>query len=383
MIRNQANQPIGFQAISRTDGTDVTSGSPTVYVTKDGGTRALGTGTITNKGGGQWEYVPTQAETDAEHILYQFVLTGAMTDRINVWTERYDHQDIIETMLTLGVAMTTNFVGAYVAPGFFPAYYYTPGYFGPGSGSTSLWEAILAIQVGAGSGSDSVVITISDESGVEQGVQVWVTSDAAGETVVAGTLTTNDLGQVTLLLDDGVTYYLWARKAGLSPIVARSFAADAVNGNSFTMSTASAVTSGSYIDADDIDDMFGTENVTRWSQLDSASIARDSNRVAKAIARAETHINDRFRNSAYVVPLTGDSGVPAKVKDWAAKRAGVWLYMSRGFLDEGEFAQQEATRMQAIYDSVDDEIDLYVAGSRTLDATREHTDQPTGPKVVR
>lgn len=383
MLRNTAGQSVAFQAISSTDGSAVTSGSPTVNITQDNGTLTAGAGTVSHKGGGQWVYAPTQAETDAVHVVCQFVLSGAITHIRDFYTQVYDHQDIIETLLTLGVSLTPNFVGTYFAPTYFPSAYFAPGYWGTGGSlGTSLWDSILTIQVGAGSGADSIVITISDEDGVEQGVQVWATSDAAGESVIAGTLTTNDSGQVTMLLDDGVSYYLWARKAGLSPIIAQAFIADAINGNSFTMATASAVTTGSYISESDIDDMFGVENVTRWSQLDPDLVSRDTSRVSRAIERAESHIDDRFRGSQYVVPITGTSGVPSKVKEWACKRAGVWLYMSRGHLDEGSVADDEATRMQKIYESVNDEIDLYVSGAWRLNAAREDNDQPTGPRVV-
>jgi hypothetical protein len=54
---------------------------------------------------------------------------------------------------------------------------------------------------------------------------VWITNDAAGLNVVAGTLQTNSLGSVTFMLDAGVTYYRFAQKDGImflnpSPFVA-------------------------------------------------------------------------------------------------------------------------------------------------------------------
>jgi hypothetical protein len=54
---------------------------------------------------------------------------------------------------------------------------------------------------------------------------VWITTDAAGSNVVAGTLRTNDQGKVTFLLDAGQTYYMWARKSGMNPILGQSFVA--------------------------------------------------------------------------------------------------------------------------------------------------------------
>lgn len=56
---------------------------------------------------------------------------------------------------------------------------------------------------------------------------VWVSSDAAGAQVVAGTLQTNSVGRVRLLLDDGVTYYLWMQKDGINSILGQQFIAQA------------------------------------------------------------------------------------------------------------------------------------------------------------
>ncbi len=65
----------------------------------------------------------------------------------------------------------------------------------------------------AGSGAIEYPVTVNDESAQPlDGVEVWVTSDSAGTTVVAGTLTTNAAGQVAFMLDAG-TYYLWRQLA--------------------------------------------------------------------------------------------------------------------------------------------------------------------------
>lgn len=62
----------------------------------------------------------------------------------------------------------------------------------------------------AGPGSTSCTFTINDSNGQPiSGAEVWASTDLAGANVVAGTLTTDDIGQVTFLLDSGVTYYIW------------------------------------------------------------------------------------------------------------------------------------------------------------------------------
>jgi hypothetical protein len=65
----------------------------------------------------------------------------------------------------------------------------------------------------SGSGAIEYTVTVNDESAQPlDGVEVWVTSDSAGTTVVAGTLTTNAAGQVAFMLDAG-TYYVWRQLA--------------------------------------------------------------------------------------------------------------------------------------------------------------------------
>jgi hypothetical protein len=65
----------------------------------------------------------------------------------------------------------------------------------------------------AGLGAIANVITVTVSGVPLQNVDVWVTSDEAGTTVVAGTLQTDVNGQVTFYLDAG-TYYVWQQKTG-------------------------------------------------------------------------------------------------------------------------------------------------------------------------
>lgn len=72
--RNAASPPpIGIGPIYQiSDGAKVTSGA-SVYVTPAGGSQAVGTGTLTHKGNGEWHYTPAQAETDYE--MFSVLLT--------------------------------------------------------------------------------------------------------------------------------------------------------------------------------------------------------------------------------------------------------------------------------------------------------------------
>lgn len=90
MRKNVASQVVCAQLVSKTDGSDVTSGTTTVYVTGDGGTQTAGGGTVAHEGNGSWSYVPTQAETNYTHIAFTFVNASAVSATVNVYTVGQD-----------------------------------------------------------------------------------------------------------------------------------------------------------------------------------------------------------------------------------------------------------------------------------------------------
>ena len=89
-----------------------------------------------------------------------------------------------------------------------------------------------------------------------------------------------------------------------------------------------------YISQTNIEDVYGTENVRVWSNMDSESETTDTARVARMIAIAESKVNAKFRGSAYTVPLSG-TDLPL-VQDWCARLAGGLLYRARGAQDTNE-----------------------------------------------
>lgn len=86
MFRNVAGQTITAQLVAKADGTNVTTGTTTVYVLEDGGTQASGAGTVSHEGQGLWSYAPTQGETDAAHVVFTFVNTAAVTQSVQAYT---------------------------------------------------------------------------------------------------------------------------------------------------------------------------------------------------------------------------------------------------------------------------------------------------------
>jgi len=83
--------------------------------------------------------------------------------------------------------------------------------------------------VTSGPGASEQDITITDDSDAPiADADVWITSDAAGATVVYGTFQTGSDGKPTTqpLLDAGVTFYLWMQKDGVNPISGEAFVAE-------------------------------------------------------------------------------------------------------------------------------------------------------------
>lgn len=94
MRKNVASQVVAAQLIALADGSDVTTGTTTVYVTVDGGTQAT-TGSATHEGNGCWTYAPSQAETNGNHVAFTFVNTAAVSVTVNVYPVSYDPTDSV------------------------------------------------------------------------------------------------------------------------------------------------------------------------------------------------------------------------------------------------------------------------------------------------
>jgi hypothetical protein len=86
MIKNTAGQAISAALVNVSDGSAVTTGTTLVYVTIDGGTQTLGTGTVEHEGNGQWSYFPTQTETNGDMLAFLFVNALAIIVNLDVIT---------------------------------------------------------------------------------------------------------------------------------------------------------------------------------------------------------------------------------------------------------------------------------------------------------
>jgi hypothetical protein len=94
--KNVASQNITFQLTAKADGTPVTAGGAG-NVSKDGGAQASCAGTFTHLGTGQWNYAPTQGETNAAAVGFQFTGTGAITLNMHFFTDNWDTSQPVVT----------------------------------------------------------------------------------------------------------------------------------------------------------------------------------------------------------------------------------------------------------------------------------------------
>ena len=96
MFKATASQRIGAQMIAKADGTDVTTGTCTVYVKKDSGSQAAGNvsaGAATHAGNGYWQYVADATDTNGDFIAFTFVHSSGVTSTVQVETMDKDASD--------------------------------------------------------------------------------------------------------------------------------------------------------------------------------------------------------------------------------------------------------------------------------------------------
>ena len=78
LLKNVGNQSVTFVLVSVTNGGALTGATVNVYVTQDHGAQTSGAGSVTEQGRGQYVYLPTQAETNADDVGFLFEATGAI-----------------------------------------------------------------------------------------------------------------------------------------------------------------------------------------------------------------------------------------------------------------------------------------------------------------
>ena len=85
--KNTAGQFIYFALINATDGSAHTGQTPTGYQAIDGAAQGAIGGAVTENANGQYEYAPSQGDTNGDEIGYFFVNSGSIPVSITVTTE--------------------------------------------------------------------------------------------------------------------------------------------------------------------------------------------------------------------------------------------------------------------------------------------------------
>ena len=93
--------------------------------------------------------------------------------------------------------------------------------------------------------------------------------------------------------------------------------------------------SNTYCTRAQIEDRYGTTNVSDWADLDNdANAATIAGGITRAIDVVSDKIDDTLRRSPYRIALSTPAGAtPTQIVDIAANLAGAWLYKSRGVED--------------------------------------------------
>lgn len=77
-LKNTAGQHLGFALVSAADGSALTGATVTARRSIDGGAQASCTGTVSEKGNGQYNLAMSAADTNGDAASYLFTATGAV-----------------------------------------------------------------------------------------------------------------------------------------------------------------------------------------------------------------------------------------------------------------------------------------------------------------
>lgn len=136
---------------------------------------------------------------------------------------------------------------------------------------------------------------------------------------------------------------------------------------------------GTYISRSDIEDRFGTDNVSKWADMNNDNDTTEiADRITDAISFAEAFVEGRLRGTRYQIPLSISSGSDL-IKDIVRAYAAEWLFSNRIHKDDEDNAKRNWIRGHV--QRADQLLNMIAGGSIRLDATLSH-DGPTIPQVV-
>jgi hypothetical protein len=211
VIKQGTAPVIVFLMVLATDHvTGATGLTVTAKISKNGGAGATATNAVTAVDAtnlpGWYQVALTAAETGTVgDLILRATATGAdQADRLldveSGSISSLDYNVLVQTALIGGLpgGIDTTLSAAH------------------GSGSWLSGTSTGGATSVAGSGALVTTVTVNDNLGAPlDGVQCWITSDAAGAYPVAGTLVTDTWGHAVFFLDPG-TFYLWRQRSGIN-----------------------------------------------------------------------------------------------------------------------------------------------------------------------
>lgn len=108
--KNVSGQNFTFCLVNATTGAALTGATVSVFVTKDNAAQASGGGTVTGSGNGQYNYAPTQAETNATDVGFLMTATSAIPVNLDFHTDVVDGNGLLQVDLVdiAGSAVSTS-----------------------------------------------------------------------------------------------------------------------------------------------------------------------------------------------------------------------------------------------------------------------------------
>jgi len=83
--KNLAGQHVTF-GLYTTAGAADAAATVSVFLSKDGSAQSVGGGAVTNLGRGQYDYAPTQAETNGINVSFLFTASGDVPQNLSIFT---------------------------------------------------------------------------------------------------------------------------------------------------------------------------------------------------------------------------------------------------------------------------------------------------------
>jgi hypothetical protein len=84
--KNVGGQNFTFALMDVSTGLGLTGASVSAFVTLDNGTETVAGGVVTEKGNGQYNFAPSQGDTNGNNVSYLFIASGAFPTNVSLFT---------------------------------------------------------------------------------------------------------------------------------------------------------------------------------------------------------------------------------------------------------------------------------------------------------